>query len=372
MKLTSLVPLIAVLLVGGVVIAYVAVEGNPFPSQLNGGVVENAVTKLFDTKTFRVDGRIEADIKGIKDESMAEDNTGILTGISSVKVFVDINSAIDQKKQESSTRAVVGLDAEGMQVTGTLEAITKDDKLYIKLVSLPELIFSFLEGLDTIKNQWIEVDFAALKEQYEGVSGVGIDIDEVQIKEQLEQLMESIQELFSERTIFDVKKEYGQETMGDIETEHYLVSANKEEVKKLVYDYAELTMGYVTEEQKIEYQEALDQTLDGFPEALDEFWASSGGIEMDVWIEKGKGRLARIKWQKSMTTSNIKELGAEVEEIVVLIDLKFKDFNEKIEIETPEKTKAFQDVLTEVLAPLMPQDLMMPELPDFQEQPAGF
>lgn len=365
MKSAILFPVVVVLVIVAAV-ALVKVTGvNPFQKPAEGGVVETAITKLLDTKTFKVNGRIEADVKSSAAGTREDDS--LMTGISSVKLFVNVSSDVDQRKKDNLktfSNINLGVDAEGMQFSGIIEAITTGSSLYIKLVSIPPMLTAFLGDIDSIKNQWIEIDLESIKEQYqEAANQAGIALDQEQVEQQLKDLIEEMKALFRGKTLFDITKELVKEEVNEISTEHYFVEANKDKVKEFILEYIELTKKYVPSEQKAEYDRNIQEAMQDFPEKFEEFWASIGGIGFDIWVEKRTGRLVRVFWQKSIDPTGINDMPEGIEGIALKLDFSFSDFNKRVDIEAPSGSKPFDEILSGIMSTFAPDNFEAPGLP---------
>jgi len=198
---SNIIAIIAVGVVIVVAVAYSIAGGNLFQSSQTGGVLETAVAKLVDTKTFKASGKVDVNIKGVEGGLSSGGEELSLPSLSNIKAFLNVESAVDQKTRnnlKTSSNFVIGMDADGLQITATLEAITADKKIYVKLVSLPALLLSFVSSLADIQGQWMEIDFNALKEQYG--QDVGINMDDQELEEQLKALTGEVNKLLSEKT----------------------------------------------------------------------------------------------------------------------------------------------------------------------------
>lgn len=368
MKSAILLPIIVVLVVIAAVGLIKLTGVNPFQKPLEGGVVETAITKLLDTKTFKINGKIEVEIKVSPDDMDGEGVVAALPDISSVKIFVDISASVDQRKKDNLktfSSIDLGVDAGGMQLAGVLEAITVDGGFYVRLVSIPSMLSAFLGNIESIKNQWIKIDLGPLKDQYQAtVNQAGVELDQEQIDEQLKVLFEEMKELLKGKTLFDVTKEFGVEEVNEISTEHYFVTANKEAIKGFIIEYIELTKEYVPAEQKAEYEKSIEEAMQGFPEKFEEFWAAIGGMGFDIWVEKRTGRLVRILEQKDIDTFGVGDMPKEIEGIDIKVDFSFSDFNKRVDIKEPSEAKPLAEILSGVMSMFAPQGFDVPALPD--------
>lgn len=372
MKSTILLPIIIVLVVVVVVAVVTTTDLNLFKKS-EGGVVVTAIDKLFDARTLKVQGQMEADIESAGEDSSAENMGAMPLSLSGLKLFLNVSAEIDNSKKDSpktSSQITLGVDAEGMQLNGVLELRTIDSNVYIRLVSLPSALLAFVGGLEDIKGQWVKIDFEALKEQYsQAGASTAMELDEEQFKQQLQDLTNELQAQLKGKTLFDIKQELAEEEINGVNTKHYLVEANKEAVKEFVIEYVELTKKYVPEEQKAEYESNLQRAMANFSEDFDNFWATIGGIACDIWVEKRGGRLIRVKWQKDIGASAVEGMPETIESIKFSGDFVFSDYNKSVKIEEPAQSKSIEDVLSSVMSSFMPQDAFSPAQP---ELPPGF
>ena len=86
MKTSILILIVVVLIVGG----FAAYNQGYFTTSNNGGVLENSIAKLIDTKTFKVKGKIEADIKGAEGGLSSDSGDVSLPPLSNIKAFLNL------------------------------------------------------------------------------------------------------------------------------------------------------------------------------------------------------------------------------------------------------------------------------------------
>jgi len=366
MKSTILAPIIIVAVVVVAVVIVQVTGVDLFQKSTQGGVVEIAITKLFDTKTFKINAKVDADVKASL-EDMEGDAAAMLSGLSDVRVFADVLAIIDKRKKDefkTSSNIQLGIDAQGMLITGVIEAITIDEGLYIQLVSIPPTITAIFGNLDSIKNQWMQLDIAAIKDRYKEMANqAGIDFNEKELIEQLKELALEMKDLLLSKSIFDITKEFGTEEINEISTKHYSVSVDKEAIKEFVIEYSELTKKYIPASEKADYEARLQEAMQGFSENFEMLWADIGGINFDIWVESRTGRLARVLWKKDIDPSSIQDIPKEIDEIALKLDFSFFDFNEKYDIKAPVEYKSFEDVLSGLMSSFMPPSFDMPTLP---------
>lgn len=366
MKSTILATIIIIIAVIVAVVVVQVTGVDLFQKQAEGGVVEIAIAKLFDTKTFKINAKIDADVKSSL-ENIEGDAAAMLSGLSDVRVFVDVLTTIDKRKKDefkTSSNIKFGIDTQGMLITGIIEAITIDGGLYIQLVSIPPTITAIFGNLDSIKNQWMQLDIVAIKDRYKQIANqAGIDFNEKELIEQLKELALEMKNLLISKSIFDITKEFGKEEINKISTKHYSVSVDKEAIKEFVIEYSELTKKYIPASEKADYEVRLQEAMQGFSENFEMLWADMGGVNFDIWVENRTGRLARILWKKDIDPSRIQDIPKEIDEITLKIDFSFFDFNEKYDIKAPVEYKSFQDVLSGLMSSFVPPGFGMPTLP---------
>lgn len=360
--------LASIIIIATVIVAVVVVQVTGvdlFQKQAKGGVVEVAISEILDTRRFKFKGKIEVDIKTLISGTQEDGASAALAGISSVKMFANVSSDIDQRNKnnlKTSSNINIGVDAGGVQMAGIIEMITVGSDLYVKLVSVPSMLTAFLGDIEEIRNQWIKIDFDSIKEQYkESVRQAGIELDEEDLSKQLKDLIAEMKELFLSKDIFDITKEFGVEEVNKISTKHYFVTANKEAIKEFILEYTELTKKYVPQEQKAEYEKKLKEVMKDFSNSFEDIWEKIGGISFDIWIEKRTGRLARILWRKDIDLSGFNDIPEEIESIGIEIDFSFFDFNKRVDIKAPSESKLLDEILSSIISTFAPQGLGLPQ-----------
>lgn len=362
MNSAILLPVIIIVVIGAVIAVFAVTGVNPF-ERAKGGVVETAFSKLLDTKTFKLEGKAEINVEAGEGGFSAEETGGMLPGVSSVKMFLNVSGGIDRQKRnnlKTSSQLTLGVDAEGMQIAAVIEIISIDSDVFIKVVSLPTILAPFLGGATDIQNQWIKIDLEALMEKQ---SEYGAELDKEQLKERFAQLVDELGGLLEGKTLFDMKEKVGPEEISGIAVEHYSVEANKEAVKQFILDYVELSKKYVAENQKAEYERTVQETMKDFPENFEQFWTATGGIALDVWIEQTRGRLVKVKWEKVLEPSQIENMSEDIESMSVKSEFVFSDFNQKQNIEAPSVSKPFEEIFSSLMSQFMPQGLPTSSLP---------
>jgi hypothetical protein len=231
----------------------------------------------------------------------------------------------------------------GIALGGEEKTIGKD--FYLKLTIVPSIPESPI-NLNQLKDQWIKIDEESIRNLLES-SGAPINTSEIEkAKEKQKEIFERFQTLIKGKKLYIVKKEFPDEKIGNLKTYHYLVTLNKEEIKKIIPEFlkAMIDMGFFPQPPtEAEWQEFEKE----FPKKFDEFFAKIGEIEGEIWIGKKDLYLYKIKGEKEIDLQKFEE-GAKGK-ITVKLDMNFSNFNQPIKIETPKEYKTIEEILSPFL-----------------------
>lgn len=326
MKITILIPVIVGVLVVGTVVGLLSTQTwnpswNPF-QPTKERVVERSIEELFDLKSCKIDGQLEADIQATTEQ-----------GAQAAKIsleFADAIDASDPKNFKTSGGININLVTEGAEFSLAGETRTFGNDMYIRITTLPAFL-PLPVDLGAIKNQWFKIETEKLKEMTKGTSIQAPD------EEEAKEILEGLANLLKGKELFDIKKDFGKG--------HYLVSLRKEGVKELIPEFLQFAKQYVPEGEKSEYEQNLEKTLADFPRKFDNAWKELGGISFEVWIENNT--LKQFKWAKEIDLTSLKELKDKIEQgkINLSLDVKFSDFNKKFDIEEPTDSKPIEELI---------------------------
>ncbi len=112
--------------------------------------------------------------------------------------------------------------------------------------------------------------------------------------------------------------------------------------------YVDLVKKYLPEEQRVAYQEEVDNNLVELPETIDQIWEETGGLTFEVWISEEDGYLERFKYQSELT---------EQVEGSFELEVSFSGLNQQQNIKAPDSALP----LDEFFSSIIPQDIIAPE-----------
>lgn len=364
-KILILIGVLVVVVGGGVSLALIK-GWSPFgipPQQ----ILAESMDKMWTLERWRIKGNGKLEVKG-KGE---EETQGFQA---SLDFSSDVNIT-DLKNPKQSSKVNLTLGAEGMEFSLAGEVRVFGSDFYLKITRFPSLPFLGLP-LENFKNQWIEFNREKLME----ISGKKAEMPEVK-EEMTEEIAQEIKSLLKGREILKIKNNLGKEELDGIQTYHYLNTLNREELKTLIPEFFQRMKKFIPQEDKSSYEEDLQKFLKDFPQKFDEFYDKIGEINLELWIGNDRW-LRRIKIEKEIDLSHLMarefqtplaagetqqvETPSEPEELkaIISIDLKFSDFNQKIEIERPQEFKSIEEILPpEILGSPSAVSSFTPSLP---------
>jgi hypothetical protein len=260
--------------------------------------------------------------------------------------FWSDSDTTEKENQKSAGSFSITLAIEGMQflLAGENKTIGKDS--YLKLTTLPAS--PFLEAysrqigidLSQLKNQWIKIDEESIKNL---LKSLGMEAEmEKETETKQKEMVAKFQEILKNRKFYLVKKEFPDEEIGNQKVYHYLVTLNKEEIKKIIPEFlkAMIDMGFFPQPPtEAEWQEFERE----FPKKFDEFFAKIGDIEGEIWISKKDLYLYKVKGEKEIDLQKF-EKGTKGK-IMAKLDINFSNFNQPIKIEAPKEYKSLEEIL---------------------------
>lgn len=251
---------------------------------------------------------------------------------------------IDPQNPKSAGDFEVIMKFDGVEISLAGENITIEEDTYFKLITVPYLpglpSFSFSE----MKNQWIKYDEESyLKAMFGGEIPPEMAEEIKKEKEKEKETIKKLEELFKDKKLYIVKKEFPDEEIRNVKTYHYLVALNKEEIKKSLPELLKMISnipGYESDVEKLSPK-------------IDELFEKIGEITAEVWIGKKDDYLYKIKVEKEI---DISQLGAIAKEGVITIkfDMDFSNFNQPVKVEAPKDFKTFEEILPSMLYPEIP------------------
>ncbi len=215
----------------------------------------------------------------------------------------------------------------------------------------PEIEKTIDLAIKMIKDKWFKIDQESIVRGLRKIGGMVGEEPPPEIEEQFGKLSEiqekfqkKMEELLKGRKFFLPKKELPDEKIGREKLYHYVVSLNKEEVKKVILEMNKAMseiMGEAIEEEKIKE----------FQKELDEFFEKISEIEAEIWIGKKDFYLYKIKGEKEIDLQKIepKEKGR----MIIKMEIDFSGFDQLIEIKAPEEFISIEEIIEAIFAPFL-------------------
>lgn len=301
---------------------------NPFKPAPSGEVLENAIANLSKEKILKIQGLVEVDIRNVPEsirQKAEQENTGFaFNTINGNLTFSQLIDTSDKLQNKKSTDLNLTVGIEGMSMSLGLTAVGVNKDLFVKLNSLPPFLPEEIQTKD-IKDKWFLVDLEKLK--------VMAGVQEASKPQNESAFLAELQNLIQGKQIFRIKRSFGEETVDSKATNHYFAELNKNEVKILFPKVADLLTRYVPEQNKVQYQQDLQNSLDEVMQNFDLIWQRIGGISFDAWLEIGDNRLKKIKFGKTINNNALN------------IEVLFGDFGKNFNIQAPENYAPLEDVI---------------------------
>ena len=324
-------------------------------------VLAEMVVKMKGLTTWHTEGNFEAEVKN--DEMFNI----------SLKTSTDTDQT-DSENPKSKGDLDIRFSTEGMEISTGIEFIGIGLTAYWKITTIPALPFlEQMSGLFAeIKNQWIKIDQESLKEM------LGEEYQPLP-KEKEKELMKKLTDLLKGRKFYDVKEELPDEKVGEQMAYRYLVSLDKEEVKKLVPEMFEIIIKYTSEEMKQSIsEEEKEESLEEILQAVDRFFEEVGEITVETWIGQKDKYLYKVKFEKEIDLSNMFEeekfeapLPVSVPKggILFSMEINLSKFNQPVVIEAPKEFKTLEEITQSLMQyfimpgiPMEPEFLEIPEI----------
>ena len=294
---------------------------NPFRENAEKNV-EKMIDRMMEVKTMHSD--MEVGIEAI-DESIGGDSFKLTFASKGDSDGTDA----ENPKSNSDFNVVIATEGMEFNVSGQAKSLTNES--YLKLDTIPmipefdDVLMMFGINIDEVKGRWIKLE-------QEDSSQMG-DIDE--LMELSENFQEKIEEIIKEENVYYVKQTLDSEKIGGQNMYHYILSPNKEAIKKIALEYIETIVGL--EQGMMSTQERQE-----FEEGMNEFLEKAGDIDIELWIGKRDSLLYRVKFEKEINAEIIDEDAQG--KLIVKFDMNMSDFNKPVMIEVPTDFIEFNDL----------------------------
>lgn len=232
------------------------------------------------------------------------------------------NTNPDNPKSAASLGLTMTMEGMEFSMAGEVKTISQD--FYFKLNTFPVLAFlPQISGIDytQLKNQWIKIDTVSKEE---------IDPE----------ITKQIAGLFKNKKFYSVTREFSDEKMDNQKTYHYILTLNKEEIKKVVSEFLDT---FIKPEQLAEVNVNKEELLS----KISDFLEKMGEVSSDIWIGKKDLYLYQIKGEKEIDLSEFMEAGQTLK-VNVKIESSFFNFDKPVIIEAPTDFKKLEEIFPEL------------------------
>jgi len=228
---------------------------------------------------------------------------------------------IDSQNPKLDLNFRMAFNVEGVQILFGGEYKNIGENHYLKLTTLPilPLLGYYFQtiGIDIseIKNQWIKINPVKSKASPVLAESKIQTSNEVNLEflKQEKEAMGKIKGIMANKNFYLIKEELEDKIIGKNKVYHYIIALNKEEIKNLIVELSKLI---------------------GSPyfksEDLDKILEKKGEWPAEIWIGKEDKYLYRFKGEKEIEIR-------ENEIINIEVNIDFSDFNQLIEISSPQE-----------------------------------
>ena len=349
---------VIVLIIIGIVAAYFLIDTEKESPQQ---IIKSSMQEMQKVKTYSYDGIIKFDIESGENLEgfnfdMELSGKADQTDINNIKSFNNLKATIEDSSQKFS------FDLDTRQIG--------QKKAYLKLNDFDLGIIEMMMGpeISSLKEKWYELDLEEL-EKLEATSS-NISSDNVDNMKMATYDMNKVIELGNKYELLKFQKDLGDVKLGDVDAYHYKVKLDGVALTNFYID----VLKEVTDEQDFNEisVETYDMMLGEIEEGIKKYDyvinEIANNINMEVWIGKEdklvyKTKISGVFDEEFAKTlgNKIIEKGDDTEEkvskdlenmdnfkIAFNIDLNMSDFNQPVEINEPDETENFMEVLEEM------------------------
>ncbi len=262
------------------------------------------------------------------------------------------NNALEEKsKGDISFDGNINEMGVSIGLSLNFSTITVDEVLYLKLENLPEMLTMFIpqETKEKIVGQWIALSRDEIMQESEIE-----DIDE----EKLEKALEKLLERFLRRNIIVVVDEEKDNLDGIAMSKYEIAFDSKALIEFIENDFQEFAL-----EMGIEEVEDVWENEEERKEVISMIEKAQENMEAYIWTDGKYIHQASLNFTFSSHEEEEEDEGEELE-FNVFVMLRFKNFNEKFEINPPEEFISGEEIMglfdTPALFPDQMQDVDAP------------
>jgi len=305
-----------------------------------------------------------AKMNGLKTlHAETEINIDVTAGVpgDTVETSLTVKSDIDKNNSKNAKSATkINLSAKGSALDTqedyslAVEIKTIGEDVYFKIdaPALSSLLSMFGVSPADFDNQWIKIS----KEAIEGITNQ----NQENLKTQ-EKLTKIIEQIISENKVYYIKKELEDEEVNGEKAYHYLLALDNKAVVKIISGIFE---------SALEEQSKSNEPIQGFSSlgvdlsptfligamegVLNKFFENVGEFTVDLWIGKKDNLLYKASLVKTIDIAKLAksmslgedDIGNEAKgAILIKGDIGFSNLNEPVQIEAPNESKNFEEIV---------------------------
>jgi len=358
-KISKIAIIAAAVIVGG---AFLSLTGgvwnpawNPF-KPVSGDIFIESLSKSLAADAFNLSVLLEIEAQ----TAAALGGDGSQPEV--VKIGLEAQEQIDKadsKNIKANAQINLGMETEGMTISGNFEARGFGDTAYFKIVSLPSFLPIPID-MEQLKGQWIKL---SVKDLQDKLAAAGLQMFADTDSQDIQATLTDLKDLAAGKKFFEIKRRLGKEDVLGAPTEHYSVALNKKTVEDFIPEYLELAEKYAPENQKEEVRQQLADIKREVDANFDQYWETLGGLTFEIWVEQGTGRLIKFKWEDEIDPAKLGQAQQDIEKMRLRIELGLSQFNKKFDIEEPAVFKTAEEVVGDLARQLAPSEPAAPALP---------
>ncbi len=216
----------------------------------------------------------------------------------------------------------------------TLNSVAKDKKIALRVPQIP-MLGSF--DLSSLNNQWVELDIAALQEQFAGIIPEDVTKKlEAKNAEDLKKL-ENVKKIVARKPPIKVTKRFAVETLDGVRTQPYGFTLNRKNAEAVI--------------QKLVEQSVQTGVTPEDAQMLREVLVNVKKFDGTVWLGQKNGLPYRIKLFLQFTDPETQKL------VDANMTWNFKGFNQPVTISFPTNTMSVEQAFQTILSQLMQTDM---------------
>ncbi len=239
---------------------------------------------------------------------------------------------------------------EGMSFEAELEIIIKDANLYIRFITLPDLINIFVAQFDlNLKDIWWIINSKEFEklQNYNSTIYPNIDLASSSLdQKENEELKKISKELLKNFPILEFEERLADEKINDFKHYHYTYSLNKNNLKRVIYKALD-----VYNNDLLPSLPLLDQSFSEIESITDNLIGAIDGDEINAWINKKTFIPRKVTFSINIDLSNsyLSQETGRASNMEIAGKINYLNINKKISINPPAEYKSITNIITEQL-----------------------